>query len=331
MKTMNPSRILLTFLFTGLCILSAHGQQKLTREEYIQKYKNLALEQMDIYGIPASVKLAQAMLESDNGNGRLAREANNHFGIKCKSDWKGATISHDDDAKGECFRKYASVEDSYRDHSEFLDKSDRYQALFQLDPMDYKGWCTGLKQAGYATNPRYAELLIGIIEDNKLFLLDEGKELSPSIMGPGTAEEAEVVQIAPPASPKDIVDIDNYAVSVQARGGGHTVYQNNGSQFVVAREGETLGTIAAEFGISQKKLMKYNDLVNGQQIKAGDMVYIKPKNKRSQNGKLIHVAKEGETLHSISQMYGIQLKSLCGINRRSRDSQVTAGQQIRLM
>ena len=131
--------------------------------------------------------------------------------------------------------------------------------------------------------------------------------------------------------PADIVDIDNYSVSVQGRKGGHTVYQNNGSQFVVLREGETLSSVAGEFGLSEKKLAKYNDFDAGTQPRPGDMVYIRAKNKRSQNGKLIHIAKDGETLHGISQMYGIRLKNLCSINRRSRDSQVSAGQQIRLM
>ena len=234
-----------------------------------------------------------------------------------------------DDAAGECFRKYASVEDSYRDHSEFLDRSERYQDLFKLDPLDYKGWAYGLKQAGYATNPQYAELLIKIIEDNRLYLLDEGRDIDPQIMGNRPDKQALIAAEIPHAA--DIVDIDNYSVSVQGRKGGHTVYQNNGSQFVVLREGETLSSVAGEFGLSEKKLAKYNDFDAGTQPRPGDMVYIRAKNKRSQNGKLIHIAKDGETLHGISQMYGIRLKNLCSINRRSRDSQVSAGQQIRLM
>ena len=328
---MNPNRIVPLLIAAVLNVATLLGQQKLSREEYIRRYKGLAVEEMDIYGIPASIKMAQALLESDNGNGRLAREANNHFGIKCKSTWTGATISHDDDTAGECFRKYASVEDSYRDHSDFLDRSERYQDLFKLDPLDYKGWAYGLKQAGYATNPQYAELLIKIIEDNRLYLLDEGRDIDPQIMGNRPDKQALIAEEIPHAAPADIVDIDNYSVSVQGRKGGHTVYQNNGSQFVVLREGETLSSVAGEFGLSEKKLAKYNDFDAGTQPRPGDMVYIRAKNKRSQNGKLIHIAKDGETLHGISQMYGIRLKNLCSINRRSRDSQVSAGQQIRLM
>lgn len=314
-------------------VLSA--QDRLTREEYIAKYKNLAIEQMDIYGIPASIKMAQALFESDNGNSRLAREANNHFGIKCKSEWTGQTIDHDDDAKGECFRKYATVEESFKDHSEFLDKSARYQDLFKLDPMDYKGWAEGLKKAGYATNPLYAAQLVKIIEDNKLYLLDQGRDLPDKGIFDIQVTEQQPAQEQPMTvtvtKPADVVDVDNYTVSIEAAGGRHAVYNNNGSKFVVAADGDTFGTIANEFGISTNKLMKFNDLPVGASLKKGDMVYIKPKNKRSENGKLIHIAKEGETMHYISQLYGIKLNNLYNINRRPKDSEIKDGQQIRLM
>ena len=325
----NLRQIVLTFALLAVTTASAEGQQKLTREAYIQKYKPLAVEQMDIYGIPASIKLAQALFESDNGNSRLAREANNHFGIKCKSNWTGQTISHTDDAPDECFRKYPSVEESYRDHSEFLDKSARYQDLFKLDPTDYIGWAHGLQKAGYATNPQYAQQLIKIIEDYQLFLLDEGQDVR--IAENAAPVEEPVAEPIPSASPADMVDVDNYSVSIQGRNGGHTVYRNNGSLFIVVRDGDKLESVASEFRVSPKKLIKYNDLDIHSNVKTGDMIYIRPKAKRSSNGKMIHVARDGETLHSISQMYGIRLKSLCNINRRSRDSQVTEGQQIRLM
>ena len=316
---------ILLFCLPGLL----RAQVRQTREEYIDRYKHIAVEQMERYGIPASIKLAQALFESDNGNSRLAREANNHFGIKCKSNWTGQTISHTDDAPDECFRKYPSVEESYRDHSEFLDKSARYQDLFKLDPTDYKGWAHGLQKAGYATNPQYAQQLIKIIEDYQLFLLDEGQDVR--IAENAAPVEEPVAEPIPSASPADMVDVDNYSVSIQGRNGGHTVYRNNGSLFIVVRDGDKLESVASEFRVSPKKLIKYNDLDIHSNVKTGDMIYIRPKAKRSSNGKMIHVARDGETLHSISQMYGIRLKSLCNINRRSRDSQVTEGQQIRLM
>lgn len=159
----------------------AQGGERLSNEEYIAKWCDAAVADMERYGIPASIKLAQGMLESDNGNSRLARVANNHFGIKCKSDWRGRTLSHDDDAPGECFRSYASAEESWRDHSEFLDKGDRYAFLFELDPTDYKGWAEGLKRAGYATNPKYPQLLVKLIEDNQLHLYDTGEARKPTV------------------------------------------------------------------------------------------------------------------------------------------------------
>lgn len=329
---MKANYITLFTLCASVMALSANAQDRLTRQEYIQKYKALAIEEMEIYGIPASITMAQALLESDDGNGRLAREANNHFGIKCKSSWTGMTISHDDDAKGECFRKYATVENSYTDHSEFLDKSARYQDLFKLDPLDYKGWAYGLKQAGYATNPAYAELLIKIIEDNQLYHLDRGEELNPTTPDQSAIEKPQQTLAATEPMPKEqVVDVDNYSIAITGEAGHHTVYHNNGSEFTTAKAGDTYATIAAEFGLTVKKLLKYNDLTTVPVLKPGEMVYLRQKNKRSENGKLIHVAKENETMYSIAQKYGIRLKNLCNMNRRTADSEVKSGQQIRLM
>lgn len=335
---MSPLRIGVLSVAVVLCsIMGASvvsAQERLTREQYILKYREIALEHMDVYGIPASIKLAQALLESDNGNGRLAREANNHFGIKCKSDWKGETITHDDDAAAECFRKYPSVEESFKDHSEFLDKSARYQDLFKLDPKDYKGWAEGLKKAGYATNPNYAPILIKIIEDNNLHNLDLGIKEMPPVMDIAIPEREEPQKVEVKveiAKPKEVVDIDNYTVSIQGQNGRHTVYRNNGSQFITIAAGDTFNAIASEFGLSVKQLVTFNDLPNDNLPAEGEMLYIKQKSKRSENGKLIHIAKDGETMHSISQMYGIRMNNLCNINRRPKDSELKSGQQIRLM
>lgn len=162
------------FLLLSLALITATmaSAQKTTREQYIERFAPLAVADMQKYGIPASIKMAQALLESDNGNSRLALIGNNHFGIKCKSTWTGDTLDHDDDAPGECFRRYASAEDSWDDHARFLSEGDRYNGLWELDPKDYAAWAHGLKAAGYATNPRYPEMLIEIIEDNLLWLLD---------------------------------------------------------------------------------------------------------------------------------------------------------------
>lgn len=329
MKKIIPVLLLLIMAFPTL------AQEKISRQEYIDRYKALAVEHMEIYGIPASIKMAQALFESDNGNSRLARQANNHFGIKCKNDWLGATISHTDDAPDECFRKYESTEASFKDHSEFLDGSSRYDALFKLDPTDYKGWAYGLKQAGYATNPNYPQQLIKIIEDNQLYLLDSGQGLNLASLSV-VEEEAPIVMVAQiveqdiPLRSTDVVDVDNYSISMHGNVARRTLYSNNGSQFVTANAGDTYASIAGEFGVSVKKILAYNDNVN-RPLSQGEMVYVKQKNKKAQNGKLIHVAKDGETMHSISQAYGIKLNNLCNMNRRTKDSEVRNGQQIRLM
>lgn len=312
-------------LLGGLCSLFAlsAAAQRLTREEYILKYKGIVVEQMEKYGIPASITMAQALLESDNGNSRLAIEANNHFGIKCR-DWKGETILHHDDAKDECFRKYASVEESYVDHSVFLDNSPRYNSLFDLKPDDYKGWAYGLKQAGYATNPKYPEMLIKIIEDNNLYLLDQGQaeEIAYSDIKP----EVEKVVIDENHSK---INVDNYTVTID-RSSGRQMRYNNGVPYVLVEAGDSFSSIARDFRISEGKLLKFNDLSRNINLREGDALYVKMKSKRSENGYLTYVVKADDTMHSISQQYGIRLKNLYRINNMSMNDTIREGQQIRL-
>lgn len=336
MKKRNITAILCIALTA--CITTLSAQKRMTTQEYIERYKDIAIEHQDIYGIPASIKLAQGLLESDCGNSRLATKANNHFGIKCKSDWTGGTISHDDDAKGECFRSYETDLQSYSDHSQFLDRSERYQSLFDLDITDYKGWAYGLKDAGYATNPKYGELLVKIIEDNKLYIFDTEDYArwnnTVEVQEPDNTQDNDYAYSAPedaafsPATDK--IDVDNYLVSVRTVA-GYPVYYNNGSEFIVAKEGDTYIKLAGVTGISEKKLRKFNDNVNSLQPKTGEQVYIKAKGNKATNGKLIHVVKSGDTMHSISQIYGIKLNKLTSINHRTADSKLTPGQQIRLM
>ena len=295
-------------------------EKKLTYSEYIQQYTPFALESQEIYGIPASIKMGQALLESNSGNSRLAREANNHFGIKCKGSWTGPTILHDDDHKEECFRRYNSAEESFKDHSDFLDQSPRYQELFKLDAKDYKGWAYGLKAAGYATSPNYAEVLIKIIEDNRLYLLDRGESLPAG----GTMAGKQ-----PDSADRPRVDIDNYVVLQQMR--GYALYINNGTQFVMANEGDTFEMLGKVMGVSPGNLRKFNDLSPNAQLKGGEMVYIKRKARRAGNGKLLHLVCEGDTMHAISQQYGIRLKNLTKMNRREANARLLEGQQIRLM
>ena len=321
MKPVSFSAIALALMLLAPRALPA--RTPLSKSEYIEKYKSLAIEDMEKYGIPASITMAQALLESDNGNSTLAREANNHFGIKCKNNWTGETILHDDDAPGECFRKYGSVEESFRDHSEFLDNSPRYQELFKLNIMDYAGWARGLKAAGYATNPKYAEMLIKIIEENKLYLLDEQKPLPAA---PGGKKEGVALLYASGVK----IDLDHYSASVRSVG-SHTVYINNGSEFIVAGGGESYETLGKLLGISASRLRRYNDQRSGSQPFPGSAVYIRSKAKRSFGDKLLHTVGHDDNLWSISQLYGIRLKELARLNRISSSASISAGQQIRLM
>jgi hypothetical protein len=265
MKTLKIIALCATFFF------AAQAQaQKTTRAEYLLRYKDIAVAHMEKYGIPASIKMAQGMLESDNGNSRLATNGHNHFGIKCKSDWTGGTIHHDDDAKNECFRRYSSAEESWVDHSEFLDKGARYQFLFDLDSADYKAWARGLKEAGYATNPRYPEMLIKIIEDNELYLLDRGAEIP---IGDIIAHDPGETTAAATASGQ--VDVDNYVIAMYFHN-GYGIYSDGGEPFIMAHEGDTLESIGRSFDIKPRRLARLNHikrrdilspLTPGQQIK----------------------------------------------------------------
>ena len=314
---------------TLLAVGSASAQDRITKEQYIEQYKQLAIDDMEVYGIPASIKMAQALLESDAGNSRLARQGNNHFGIKCKKNWTGETIHHDDDAPQECFRKYESAEQSFHDHSEFLNNSARYESLFDLDIYDYKGWAHGLKAAGYATNPKYPELLIKIIEDNKLYLLDKGEKVVAQV-----AEESPKVEQVPVATPQEEVkankvDVDNYVLALFSRG-GYDIYLNNGCEFVIAAEGDNINSLSESLDISIKRLRKMNDMGMEQDFEEGDMVYISPKANRSDNGRLLHTVREGETLHTIAQTYGIRMRKLAALNHLTDNGTIFAGQQLKL-
>jgi len=314
-------RIFLTLIFT-FSVINLSFSQRISREEYILKYKEVAIEHMEIYGIPASIKMAQAILESDCGNSRLAREANNHFGIKCRNDWKGETIRYNDDAKNECFRVYESVEDSFQDHSDFLDNSPRYNSLFDLKPDDYRAWAHGLKQAGYATNPNYANLLITLIEENNLYLLDQGVNVTYSDIRKKREQISDSYGSAK-------VNVDNYTVMIDRSSGLRTGY-NNGVPYILANNGDNMRSVAKAVGISEKKLRKYNDLPYSIPISEGDALYIKRKKKKSENGYLLYQVQEGDTMHGISRKFGIRLKNLYRINGMTESDSINLGLQVRL-
>lgn len=297
--------VLLGFPVVGM------AQYKMSNQEYIETYKELAIRNRKNFGVPACITLAQGMLESGNGGSRLAVEGNNHFGIKCKGSWTGEKIYHDDDQKGECFRKYKTAEHSYNDHSKFLKESQRYAFLFDLKVTDYKGWAHGLKKAGYATNPKYPELLIGIIERNNLHELDRESSGSGGLLerigkNKHSKEESALTQVFQ-----------------------HAIQQNNGVKYIVTVEGDSFASIAHTYGLSIKKLIKLNDLQGPFPIPAGTTIYLEPKRAKSQS-RVEHVVVAGDSYHSISQQYGIKLKNLQKLNPAIKRNPPRIGQSIRL-
>lgn len=268
-------------------------------KEYIDKYSDMAVEQMKKYHIPASITLAQGLLESGAGRSNLCRKANNHFGIKCGPGWTGPYFVQDDDFENERFRAYKNARESYIDHSIFLQKP-RYAFLFNYKTTDYKSWAHGLKKAGYATNPRYAYLLIDLIEQYELYRFDTKKwDSRKNKSDKGTGME-------------------------------HVVYFCNKNYYIVARSGDTFEKLAEETGVSARKLIKYNELSKDYRLQEGDIIYMEKKQKKADDvfkGKLITVA-PGESYYSISQKYGIRLKYLYKMNNLQPDAQIYVGQEL---
>lgn len=272
-------------------------------QTYINQYKDLAIEQMLRYRIPASITLAQGLFESRAGQSDLARQGNNHFGIKCHN-WTGPTQYHDDDARGECFRVYQDAKQSYEDHSLFLARQSRYSRLFNLSPTDYKGWAQGLKACGYATNPQYASKLIQIIELYKLNDYDKAKSYDRFMATHSGTDKP-----------------------INAEGTLHPIHIFNENYYLYAREGDTFKSIGREVNISWRKLAKYNEMDKKTILHKGDIVYLKKKRKKApkQYKKHPHTVMPGESMYTISQKYGIRLKNLYKMNHLSPDFQIRPG------
>ncbi len=328
---MKFSQIAIVAFVLSAAALQAVAQPRQTREEYIEKYKNIAIAHMERYGIPASITMAQGILESDSGNSRLSKASNNHFGIKCKAHWKGDRVYHDDDAKGECFRAYPSVEASYQDHAEFLDSSPRYDSLFAYPSDDYRSWARGLKAAGYATAPDYAPRLIAIIERYSLHLLD--KEDGGKVYAAYRRSQADgddwFKYSSSVATSDERIDPDAFRVSINTHD-GYNVYRTNRTCYVVARQGDTWHSVARSFQIGERTLRRFNDVRHSATLAKGDIVYIERKKTHWLGNVMQHKVLRDETLHSLAQSYGIREKSLAKLNRIPRGGDVRAGDVIKL-
>ena len=311
------------FILVACVSLSVCAQQ-LTPKQYVEKYKDLAIREMKRMGVPAAVTLAQGLLETENGNSDLVKKSNNHFGIKCKSSWTSAAVTHDDDAIGECFRSYKDAEASYRDHSNYLRGNDRYGFLFTLNPTDYKGWARGLRKAGYATNPKYPEILIKNIEQYNLqqYSLEAGSDV-PKIATPeenraAAADEA-TTQNAQPTSNS------NVEVSANLRSALQSI---NGHKCYVAKKGTSLLAIATAYEIDLSKLLEYNDLETDGILSADQLIFLQRKSKTGE--KDYYLVQHQETLYDIAQKNGIQLKYLLAYNQLSDKATVQSGSKLYL-
>ena len=328
-------KLLIISLFIGLSAYAQH-KQKSPQEIYIEQFATLAVEEMYRSGVPASITLAQGLLESRYGLSELAVKGNNHFGIKCHNNWNGKKIYYDDDAKGECFRKYPSPEQSYRDHSDFLRYRDRYKFLFDYKTTDYKSWANGLKKAGYATDPSYASKLIKIIEDYRLYEYDEKPASFAKADRKSRKESKRVTVKVPevlPPSPTEIEQTE--ALTEEQRQDFHfsisrEVYKRNGVPFVKAMDGESYASIASANNLFLREILKYNDLAAESPIAPGTEVYLRPKKGQAVKGLDKHVVEEGETMRSIAQRYGVRLKNLYKINEMADDSIIREGDIIKL-
>ena len=294
-----PIIIALAMLVLGSCgtpknstgsIKTDISQAKDKNERYIITYYSTAVDQMMIYGIPASITLAQGLLESGAGESTLATEGKNHFGIKADSRWKGKKIKRVDNGKLCEFRKYNSVDESFKDHSEFLASQNRYSSLFKLDSNDYRGWAKGLKKAGYVEDANYDSKLIGLIERYNLQEYDNIRQEN-----------------------------------------NRNVFKRNNIPYIVATKGDRFTNIAKEYGISKRNLKNYNDIYGENEAKDGDIIYLKQKKSKAAKGNDFHTAKKGESLHSISQLYGIRLKDIYSMNPQYKSyTKLKVGDVIRL-
>jgi LysM repeat protein len=310
---MKQLAILVCLSFFSLTIIYGQKGRRISADDYINSYKNIAVSEMKRSGIPASITLAQGMLESENGNSSLAIKANNHFGIKCH-DWTGDVIHKDDDAPNECFRKYKSAEDSYHDHTDFLLSKQRYTFLFEYKSTDYKSWAKGLKKAGYATNPSYPTMLIKLIDENKLHLYDLDVAIADRERASRSAKRRE-----PGVQPDFAINLNK-----------HPVYKRNDVEYTVAKSGDTFDKLSRELDMFSWELLKYNELTKDSTLHDGQILYLQPKRRKAERGKEIHTVQPGESIYTISQLYAVKTRHIRRLNRLNPDDTVKVGDVLNL-
>jgi LysM repeat protein len=308
--------------FFCVCLVSATLRGETTAkipayENYIRQYGSLAVKHQQKYRIPASITLAQGILESGGGQSELARKSNNHFGIKCHSDWKGEKVYHNDDRKNECFRKYRNVEDSYEDHALFLTGSVRYAGLFKLDIKNYRGWAKGLQQSGYATDQAYANRLIKLIEDYELYRYDSNKSFTDK---KGIADNRGSKKVKPDAPAKKKTP---FVVK-------RPVHNTLGLNYIYVEDNDNFDRIAEDTGLTVGELHQYNEVPEDFPLQKGDIIYLEKKKTKAAKPNYDHVVQIGESMHSISQKYGMQVGRLYKINKKKEDYVPVEGDVLKL-
>lgn len=349
-------------LFSCLLFALAAQAQKEKGEAYINNYKEIAIAEMIRSGVPASITLAQGILESQYGESDLVKSSNNHFGIKCKTEWTGPKVYHDDDEKGECFRVYATAEESFRDHSDFLKTRPHYAFLFQLDPTDYDGWAKGLKKAGYATLPTYPQRLMKIITDYNLqqYSLEglariKNPPVTPVIESTAaivketalepkitldakdtTAQTSEpIAKAIETETAKQVVVADSLVKNTAIEPGTVAkktypagIFTINHSRVIYANEGVSLLSLANQYDISLSKLIEFNELAEMDILDTDRLLFIEKKLKKGAGD--FHIVANGETLHDVGQVEGVRLESLLEYNRLAKNAVVKTGDKIYL-
>jgi Muramidase (flagellum-specific) len=308
-------------IFFLLLLISpvAYSQQAEIIRNYINKYKDLAISEMLRTGVPAAITLAQGIHESGAGQGKLVLMSNNHFGIKCKSNWTGESVKYDDDARGECFRKYSQSEDSYRDHSDFLRSGKNYSFLFQLDPTNYTEWAYGLKKAGYATNPKYPQVLIKLIEDYNLqeyTLIAMGKtgQTANDVMAEIDLPEAKPEHAEMPREKKPVYPDGEFKI--------------NETRVVFVKKGTPFLAIAKQYDVDLSKIFEFNEIPKAQVSAKDQLIYLQRKRKTGLSD--FHLVQPGETLHDIAQLNAIRLESLRELNWLKENEMPAPGEKLSL-
>ena len=332
---MQNVRLLLVFtlLFTGFI---SRSQDAAIILNYINTYKDIAIAEMERTGVPASIKLAQGIHETTAGTSDLVLKSNNHFGIKCKATWTGKSVSHDDDARGECFRKYNASADSYRDHSDFLKGSARYASLFKLDPLDYSGWAYGLKKAGYATNPRYPQVIIKLIQDYQL------QDYTLIALGKGPAKDEILAKVSVEKNEKEFIPAVVVVKTEETVGTAMAEPENitnhpqypygefkiNETRVIYAKKGAPFLSIAQQYNIPLVRIFEFNDMTQSETLAKDQLIYLQRKRKTGNNE--FHIVRPGETLFDIAQQEAIRIESLLEYNQLQRNMRPAIGQQLYL-